>query len=681
MMNVRSTMKIDFANDARQGFKLNFLIGALLFNAAPSFSIASAPSPLVNNDICLFLLRNQKIENDVLKNIHATADVLRGTEKFLSPIAWRTRTASFGLPGLDLPTTVGGRGYSAVQMTQVFEQMGRLSLDMRDMVGGAHVRPLLQSESLEIRAIVQKVALGKAYVAIAITEKEAGSDIRAMKSVSEQVKGGYLLTGDKLFNARLETATHVILFARSSVQNSATTKLNAYILPKDYLGLHFSPLASHGLYGNSFGGVSFSRMFVPNRFRIGAEGEGGKIFRDHFLYWRLMMTATAIGTGKNALEQAAQRMRTRQAFGGPIGRFTHLQQELAEHTTKLHAASLLVHHAALLIDQGATSYEQAMPLVAMAKSEGVEWALAAADFAMQVFGAEGYSPDLTDLGQRVRDLQGLRIADGTTHVMRQEVVKHTYGADFWDMAVKVGATALNINTPTRLEDFPSGAFDRLRNEKLTHPNALVSQQRYDWMVLPKGGGACPTVATALLAQGIGIMSGVAPLIDLDKAIKAAYESNPSLVQGRLTNEQVAGLLEFYRKEFMPQVQFKIQIDYQRALQTGSQPEYARGWTDLDSGLFQVNSHEMKLISYTVSDSNGNILGRHFVVLKERSKNTIVVVDPAHPSKNHVFELSRINLSPNGNQLGSSFQLIRPGSPKHDADTFTVNSVFTVALGK
>ncbi|MGZ5280592.1 MAG: acyl-CoA dehydrogenase family protein, partial [Pseudobdellovibrionaceae bacterium] len=168
--------------------------------------------------------------------------------------------------------------------------------------------------------------------------------------------------------------------------------------------------------------------------RIGGHGEGGKVFREHFLYWRLMMAAAAVGTGKGAIEQAVERMRTRDAFGGPIGRFTHLQQELAEHTAKLHMLSLLIHQAAGLLDK--QKYSEAASLVAMAKAEGVEWALKASDFAMQLFGAEGYT-DLTDLGTRVADLQGLRIADGTTHVMRQEVVRQVYGQDFWNLAIGI----------------------------------------------------------------------------------------------------------------------------------------------------------------------------------------------------------------------------------------------------
>ena len=120
-------------------------------------------------------------------------------------------------------------------------------------------------------------------------------------------------------------------------------------------------------------------------------------------------------------------------MGGPIGRFTHLQQPIGEQTTKLRMAAALAREAAQLIDRG--NYDAAEPLVDGIKAEGVEIALAACDAAMRAHGALGYSRDV-DVGDRLRDLMGLRIADGTTDVMRMLVVREAYGYDLWQMAVE-----------------------------------------------------------------------------------------------------------------------------------------------------------------------------------------------------------------------------------------------------
>lgn len=363
-------------------------------------------------------------------HVDATVNAFRGTKNFVSPRAWRKQGAKYGLPGLDLPRELGGGAWKPSQMVKVFEHAGEYDLNLRDVVGGAHVRPLLASDTPEVHDIVRQVGQGKGYVAIAITEPEAGSNMRAMKSQATPVAGGYQLSGTKRYNARFSQASHVVVFTQAPGQEAG--KLNAFVLPIDYPGLKFQKMNAQGLHGNSFGGVSFDQLFVPEKYRLGKDGEGGKIFREHFVYWRLMQTSAAIGTGKGALRQMAERIRSRQAFGGPIGRFTHLQQELAENTGKLEMASSLVEKAAKLLDEG--RYAEAEPLVAMAKAEGVEFALRAADDAMKAFGAEGYT-DGVDLAQRKRDLEGLRIADGTTDVMRQDVVRKVYGEDFWRMAM------------------------------------------------------------------------------------------------------------------------------------------------------------------------------------------------------------------------------------------------------
>lgn len=385
----------------------------------------------------------------VKRRIDETAGALRGTADFLSPRHWRKRTASFGLPALDLPAKaedveIGGADWPAAKMIEVFRHAGRHNLNLRDVVGGAHVRPLLKSSSPDVLDIVRQVARGDGYIAIAITEPHVGTNVPGIESTSRKVEGGYLLTGQKRFNARLDQATHVIIFTRGTTGQAG--ELSVFVLPIDTPGLVIEQLTAHGLTGNSYGGLSFKDLFVPESCLIGKDGEGLRIFRDHFLYWRLMQAAAAIGTGEQALECMKERIKTRHVFGGPIGRFTHLQQQLGQYTTELRMAYALAKDAAEMIDRGGYSRE-ARALICGLKAEGVESSLSAVDAAMRAYGGEGYST-LVDLGDRLRDLHGLRIADGTTDVMRMEVVRQTFGNEFWDMAIR------NTVSETREEEVP-----------------------------------------------------------------------------------------------------------------------------------------------------------------------------------------------------------------------------------
>lgn len=239
------------------------------------------------------------------KDIRAAFDVIdstvrefRGTDQFISPRAWRKRTGPTQLTALDLPKDVGGLEWPAAKMVKVFEHAGTYNLNFRDVIGGAHARALLSSQEPEVREIAKTVARGDGYLAIAITEEEAGSNMRSMASRSTRVPGGYEITGAKFFNARMANASHVIIFTQSA--DLPDGKLNVFVLPIDYPGLSFRQVEAHGLKGNSFGGVSFDRVFVPEKFRIGREGDGGRIFNQHFMYWRLMMAAAAVGTAWEA---------------------------------------------------------------------------------------------------------------------------------------------------------------------------------------------------------------------------------------------------------------------------------------------------------------------------------------------------------------------------------------------
>ncbi len=371
------------------------------------------------------------VQESYFKVIDAVAAQLKGKKTFISPKVWREKTAKSGLPGLDLPLDVGGKNLPPSEMVKIFEYAGRYSLNLRDVVGAAHARPLLKSKEPEHRQIIEKVARGEGYLAIAITEPEVGSDVSAMTSVSTKVPGGYLINGEKLYNARFETATDLLIFTQAPGSTEKDPKLNVFVLPKNHSGLTYKKLKAHGLYGNSFGGVSFKDVFVPEKSRLGEDGEGRKVFYEHFAYWRLMQTGAALGTARGALEQTAERMRSREAFGKKIGAFTHLQQELANLTIRLEMASAYVEKAAKLMDEG--NYVEASRMAAGAKAEGVDVAEKAADFAMKTFGAEGYSKNV-DLGERVNDLKGLRIADGTQSVLQSDFLKKTYGQDFWNMS-------------------------------------------------------------------------------------------------------------------------------------------------------------------------------------------------------------------------------------------------------
>jgi len=377
--------------------------------------------------------KGTEVQEKYFELIDRVAKELKRSKKdFKNPVLWRQKTAASGLPGLDLPEEVGGGNLPASEMLKIFEYAGRYTLNLRDVPGGGHARALLLSKTPEAKKILEQVARGEGYVAIAITEPDHGSNIRGMTSTAEKVPGGYKITGEKLYNARLTSASHIVVITQAPNQkNGEMGKLNAFVIPSDYPGLKFKTLSTPALRGNSFGGVAFDDLFIPDKFRIGEDGEGGKLFNEHFTYWRMMQTSAGLGTAKKALEMAAERMKNREAFGAPIAKYTHLQQELGRRTNELDQLSVYLEKTAEYFDKG--DYAKAAEMAAGAKATGVDAAYGAAEFAIRVHGAYGMS-NKTDLTKRLMDLMGLRIADGASDVLISDYVRKVYGQEYWDLA-------------------------------------------------------------------------------------------------------------------------------------------------------------------------------------------------------------------------------------------------------
>ena len=253
---------------------------------------------------------------------------------------------------------------------------------------------------------------------------------------------GYFLFGEKMYVARLSQASKIIIFA-NVLRSEKDKLLTAFLVPSNLPGLNSKRIDSLGLNGVSFGSLHLNNVFVPSSLRIGGEGQGFSLFTKHFTYWRTAMAAAAIGCARGAIEQSINRLQTRKAFGGPIGRFTHLQQQLAEHTARLHMAWLLVLSVMDRIDSRLPAFADA----AMAKAEAVEVALSAVDWCMRVYAAKGYSTQV-DIEKRFRDLLGLRIADGTTDVLRTQVARAILGNDLYEMAL--GRSENNRSSDTHI---------------------------------------------------------------------------------------------------------------------------------------------------------------------------------------------------------------------------------------
>jgi alkylation response protein AidB-like acyl-CoA dehydrogenase len=362
-----------------------------------------------------------------------------------NPASLRAHPELAGWSGLDLSPRTGG-GWSALDMARLFSACGRYDAEYRDVIGAGHGRFLSLVSSQRFDPLLRSLAAGKSFCAIAITEPDFGSDVQGIATTAVAVEGGYRLDGIKQYISRIDECTHFIVFA-GIVRDAPQKAITAFVVPRDAPGLALEPMSPAGLSSVTWGRLMLDGVTVPMAARVGGEGQALSLFVQHFTYWRTMMAALAIGSAQAAIETAASRMKTRHVFGGPIGRFSHLQQALAEWIGRLRMAWLLVEDVAKQIDQRRRPAADA----AMLKAEAIEVAARATEWSMSVFGAAGYHVE-EGLEKRYRDLIGLRIADGTTDVLRGQVARAFLGERLYE---------LSLGRPTqnkKLDDMASRAF-------------------------------------------------------------------------------------------------------------------------------------------------------------------------------------------------------------------------------
>lgn len=361
--------------------------------------------------------------------IIAAREEMSNSGQLHCPIAWRHHCRGLSICGLDAPKEVGGSSVSFCDMGRLFALCGYISLDLRDVPGVGHARMLLHSTNVSAKELLRSVVQADDFFAVAITEPSAGSDMSAIRTTARPVKDGYLLQGVKRNVARLRQATWAVVFGRVS-RGTGPQGLTCFAVPLGAEGVEIRDVPINALTGVSFGEAVLNDVFVPGRYRIGAEGQGFAIFRRHFTYWRVAMACAAIGCAYGALEQAVQRLRTRHAFGGPIGRFTHFQQQLAENYASLRCQWVLAKEALGAFQAGIFREVDG----AMVKVEALESASRAVDWSIRVFGAEGLTATF-DLEKRHRDLLALRVADGTCEVLRSQVARALLGESLYRMGL------------------------------------------------------------------------------------------------------------------------------------------------------------------------------------------------------------------------------------------------------
>ena len=330
------------------------------------------------------------------------------------------RAIELGLYAANMPEALGGGGLNNFDITLMERELGRASYGLQMLVARpSNILRACQGEQIETYLL--PTIRGERHDCLAMTEPNAGSDVRGMQTRATRDGSGenadYLINGTKHFISHADMSDFVVLFAATGVEETShgpKKKITGFLVDLDSPGLTVRrgpACVSHRGYHQCE--LFFTDCRVPAYKRLGEEGKGFDLMGQWLGATRLTVAATSVGRGQRVMEMATQWAATRKQFGQPIGKFQGTGFKLADMATELAAAELLTLQAAWKCDQGTMSDSDA----AMAKLFASEALARVTDNALQIFGGMGLMNQLP-IERFWRDARVERIWDGTSEIQR-----------------------------------------------------------------------------------------------------------------------------------------------------------------------------------------------------------------------------------------------------------------------
>lgn len=329
----------------------------------------------------------------------------------------KAKAIDAGLYAANMPAEVGGGGLDAVSWALYEKELGRTSYALHYGCVGRPSNILLACEGEQRERYLLPAVRGERTECLAMTEPDAGSDLRGMKTTAVLQGGDMVVNGTKHFISHADHADFVILFAASgqeSTPRGPRRLITALLVDMGTPGFEVLPgyrNVSHRGYTNSI--LRFTDCRVPKSAVLGGLHQGFEVANTWLGATRLQVAANCLGRAERALGYARQWAVERVQFGRPIGKFQGVAFKLADMAVELRAAELLTLEAAWKLQQGtATDLD-----LSIAKLKATEMLAMVADEALQIHGGMGLMTELP-LERIWRDARIERIWDGTSEVQR-----------------------------------------------------------------------------------------------------------------------------------------------------------------------------------------------------------------------------------------------------------------------
>jgi alkylation response protein AidB-like acyl-CoA dehydrogenase len=327
-----------------------------------------------------------------------------------------------GLYGIWVPDAYGGTDMGCLALALVAEEIAwacaaTATQYVDQPLGGLPI--LLAGTEAQKQKYLPRLASGELLAAYSLSEPGAGSDAAALATTAVRAGDTYVLNGAKQWCTNGDHADVICVFATVD-RGKGAAGVTAFLVEKDVPGFSVGKKERKmGIRGSPTVALHFNDCVVPAEQRLGAEGDGFRIAMRTLDITRPATGAMAVGIGQAAIDAAVGYAKERRQFGQPIAAFQGVQFMLADMAMQIHAARLMVHHAARQIDAGVrgNTYE-----ASMAKCWAGDAAMKVTTDAVQVFGGYGYTRDYP-VERFMRDAKIMQIYEGTNQIQRLIIAK------------------------------------------------------------------------------------------------------------------------------------------------------------------------------------------------------------------------------------------------------------------
>ncbi|WP_338664630.1 acyl-CoA dehydrogenase family protein [Pararoseomonas sp. SCSIO 73927] len=332
--------------------------------------------------------------------------------------------ADLGLFGVALREEAGGAGMGATGACIVMEEIARCS----GSVGNAFAIPVEAALFLDHhgndrhKAMIPGILAGDIIPATAVTEPDHGSDVAGLRTTAKRDDEGWVLNGTKAWVTFGNVVDALMVFARSGAETGpggGHKAISCFLLDGHAPGIHRGKneelLGMHGLEDCM---ITLDGVRAPADAVVGPENGAFKMAMGNFNFSRLMMSSMALGMAQAAFEDAVAYAKTRKQFGTAIINHQAIQFMIADMSTDIAAARMLIQHAARLYDAGMPIAKEA----AQAKLFTTDMAVKHVSNALQIHGGNGYSREYR-VERLFRDVRLAQIYEGTNQIQRMIIAR------------------------------------------------------------------------------------------------------------------------------------------------------------------------------------------------------------------------------------------------------------------